>query len=92
MLSYAQDWARILYVGDIQFLITKEKYPFDHELVPDEYRKYGKEVHCVDIEFRANGEEYPVLFFSKNLEERDELFSGISEEELQVILFETLDL
>ena len=90
MVSYTQDWARLLYVGDVQFVITKRSYPFDHESVPDEFKKYGKIIYCIDIEFHLNEDEYPYILWCETIEDRDDKFTQISENELQLMLLEVL--
>jgi len=86
MVSYTQDWARLLYVGDVQFLLTKRSLPFDSNDVPEEFKKVGKVVFFFEIEFHLNDDEHYYHYWCQDREERDLNFSEITEEELKVLL------
>lgn len=90
MVSYTQDWARVLYVGDVQFVLTKRSLPFDSDDVPEEFKKYGKVIFFIEIEFHLNDDEHYYQYWCESVAMRDEIFADICEEQLTAILYQEL--
>ena len=83
MISYSQDWARLLYVGDTLFNIVLCT-------VPDEQDE-EKRVPCVFMEYRWNGESYYIYKICLDEAEQLDYFQNVGEEELTEIMLQNLD-
>jgi hypothetical protein len=85
-VSYTQDWARVLYVGDVQVLLCRRSLPFDHDDVPEELKRSGKVVFFIDIEYHLNDDEYNFTAWSDSKGDRDNMFNNITSEDLQKLI------
>jgi hypothetical protein len=82
MISYSQDWARILYVGDTLFCIVTCNVLDDDS---------DKEVPCVHIEFRWDNRPHHVFKICEDEQEQRSYFETIDETTLHGIMLEHLE-
>lgn len=84
-------WARLLYVGDVLFNLKKIEVSAQDEDVPDDVRKKGTEISCIEIEYRLRGEPIITFYYFDSELERDDHFEKIDERELRGILMKEIE-
>lgn len=87
----SQDWARLLYVGDILFNLKKITVLAEDDEVPDKVKEIGKRVAAIEIEFRLSNNAHIYFWYYDTELERDEDFDEIDEETLISLLMKEIE-
>lgn len=86
MVKESQNWAKLVQVGDIQVLLCKRSVPCDDPQVPDEFKKTGRIVYLLDVDFHLNEDEKGYTLWYNDKDERNQAFDLLGRDEMEKLI------